>query len=254
MDHPAKYGVEGRRVLVTGGNRGLGLAIAEALAACGARVVISGRDAEIIEQVCADLGAMGHAVSGIAGDLRTDCETIVAKSVERLGGLDVVVHSAGIRNRRPTHELDGSAFSDMLDVNLTAGYVLARAALPHLKRSDAGRLIFLSSIAANIARSGDPAYTAAKGGISALTRSLAVELGSDTLTVNAIAPGMFATEVNRYLVEDEAVKGVVDIRVPLKRWGRPDELASAALFLAMPASSYVNGVVLTVDGGLSAQM
>ena len=118
----------------------------------------------------------------------------------------------------------------------------------------AGRLIFVTSIAASIARAPDPAYTASKGGLDALTRSLAVEFGADNLTVNAIAPGWFATEPNRYLSEDKTVQAFVDVRIPLKRWGRPEELAPAALFLAAPASSFVNGVTLTVDGGMSAQM
>ena len=118
----------------------------------------------------------------------------------------------------------------------------------------AGRLIFVTSIAARIARKPDPAYTAAKGGLEALTRSLAVEFGADNLTVNAIAPGWFVTEPNKALSEDAGVQAFVDVRIPLKRWGRPEELAPAALFLASPAASFVNGITLTVDGGMSAQM
>lgn len=150
--------------------------------------------------------------------------------------------------------MSNEAFGRLLESNLSCAYDLAREALPHLGRSRAGRLIFVTSIAAQLARAGDPAYAAAKGGLSALSRALAVEFGTGNLTVNAIAPGLFATETNAALQRDPAVQAFVETRVPSGRWGRPDEIASAILFLASPASGYVNGTTLTVDGGLSAQM
>ncbi|MCF3642813.1 SDR family oxidoreductase [Rhizobium sp. TRM95111] len=246
----------GRRVLVTGASRGLGLEIARAFAAAGAHVALNGRDPDALETAAQALSATdaGAGAVSIAGDLQDMAETIVGTAAQRLGGLDVVVHAAGIRDRRPTTELDADAFRRIVDVNLTAAYRLARAALPHLARSDAGRLVFVTSIAASIARTPDPAYTASKGGLDALTRSLAVEHGSDRLTVNAIAPGWFVTEPNRRLADDPKVQAFVDMRIPLRRWGRPEEIAPAALFLAAPSSSFVNGVTLTVDGGMSAQM
>ena len=242
----------GRRVLVTGASRGLGLEIARAFADAGATVMLNGRDREALDAACRSISS--ENVHALPGDLAADAETVVADAVAIAGGLDVLVHAAGIRDRRPTPDLDGAAFAAIVETNLNASYRLARAALPHLLRSDAGRLIFVTSIAASIARAPDPAYTASKGGLDALTRSLAVEFGADNLTVNAIAPGWFATEPNRYLSEDKTVQAFVDVRIPLKRWGRPEELAPAALFLAAPASSFVNGVTLTVDGGMSAQM
>lgn len=243
-----------RRVLVTGATRGMGLEIARAFAREGALVVFNGRDAAALEAHCLSLRQQKFVAEALTADLANDPESIALRAAERLGGLDVVVHAAGLRDRRKTEDLDGPAFASLLDVNLTAAYRLARAALPFLQASTAGRLIFVTSIAARIARKPDPAYTASKGGLEALTRSLAVEFGADNLTVNAIAPGWFVTEPNKALSEDPQVQAFVDARIPLKRWGRPEELVPAALFLASPTASFVNGITLTVDGGMSAQM
>ncbi len=243
-----------RRVLVTGASRGLGLAIAHGFVGQGATLALNGRDAAALEAVAASLRAGDAPVVLAPGDVARDAPAIVAAAQAGLGGLDVVVHAAALRDRRPTAELDADSFSALLDANLTGAYAIGRAAMPHLAASQAGRLVFVTSIAAMVARAGDPAYAAAKGGLAALTRSLAVEFGSDRLTVNAVAPGFFATEVNRGLAADPAITRFIDMRVPLRRWGRPEEIAPAVLFLASAEASYVNGVTLTVDGGLSARM
>lgn len=242
----------GRRALVTGASRGLGREIALGLARAGYRVALNGRDADALESVRATMAAEGVSVEVVAGDLTAGAPDIVADALARLGSLDVLVHAAAIRDRRGTTDLTPAAFAAVVDANLTACYALAREALPHLQRSHAGRLVFVTSIAARLSRRGDPGYSAAKGGLEALTRSLAVEFGADNLTVNAIAPGMFLTEVNRELAA--ATGAFVDVRIPIRRWGRPEEIAPAALFLASEGASYVNGITLTVDGGLSVQM
>lgn len=244
----------GRRVLVTGGSRGLGLEIAKAFAAAGACVVVGGRNPEHLKALQLALEDEGLRVKVEAADLAFEAEALVLRSAERLGGLDVLVHAAAMRDRRGTLDLHADDFSALVDVNLAAAYRLARAAMPLLQQSDAGRLVFVTSIAASISRAGDPAYTASKGGLSALARSFAVEFGAENLTVNAIAPGWFVTEPNKELADDPKVKDYVRVRIPIKRWGRPEELAPAALFLASPSSSFVNGITLTVDGGMSAQM
>ncbi|MEI2386341.1 SDR family oxidoreductase [Breoghania sp. JC706] len=254
MFNPENFTLKGRRTLITGGSSGLGAAMAEAFVRLGAEVVINGSGTERLEAAAAALAEAGAPVATVRGDLAVEAEAVVDQAAEKLGGLDIVIHSAAIRNRAGTASIDADAFRHILDVNLTASYTLACAALAHLAKSDAGRLIFVTSLAATQARPGDPAYTASKGGVSALTRSLAVEFGSDTLTVNAISPGMFATDYNKPMVGDPRVTAFVNLRNPLKRWGRPEELTSAAMFLALPASGYVNGVVLPVDGGHSAQM
>jgi gluconate 5-dehydrogenase len=248
------FDCRGRTALVTGASRGLGKEAALALAGAGATVILNGRDPTALTSTLVLIRDAGGVADMIFGDITFEASQIVAEAVALRGGLDIVVHAAAARNRRPTAELQRADFGSLIDTNLTAAYDLAREGVPHLLQSDAGRLIFISSIAALLARAGDPAYAAAKGGLSALTRALAVEFGRTSLTVNAIAPGLFATEANAGLVADAETKEVVDLRIPMRRWGRPSEIASSVLFLASYASSFVNGTTVTVDGGLSAQM
>ncbi|MEI2298784.1 SDR family oxidoreductase [Ensifer sp. MJa1] len=248
------FDLSGKTALVTGGGRGLGLEMAKALANAGAAVVINGRNRQALEAVRAQSSDTGSALRIAPGDVSTEAEQIVASVVEQTEQLDILIHAVGERDRRGTDDMDPVAFAALVHTDLNAAYGMVKAALPHLRRSSSGRLIFVTSIAAFAARAGDPAYTAAKGGLDALTRSLAVELGSDTMTVNAIAPGWFATETNAALAADPALQAFVDVRIPLKRWGRPEEIAPAAVFLASPAASFVNGITLTVDGGMTVQM
>ncbi len=246
-----RFSLKGRVALVTGASRGLGLAMAEAFVEHGATVVLNARGEKAVSEAAGKIGA-DHLAFDVADAKQTDAA--LAEIVKRHKKLDILLNNAGIQHRRPLGEWTNEDFERVIGVNLTACFRLARDAAKLMLPNKFGRIINTGSVAAILGRPTIHAYVAAKAGLHGLTRSMAAEIGRHGVTVNALAPGYFATELNTALLEDKAFTTWVEARTPAGRWAKPAELGGAAVFLASDAGSYVNGHVLAVDGGLSTSL
>jgi gluconate 5-dehydrogenase len=252
MENP--FSLKGRVALVTGAAQGLGAAMAEALARAEAHVVLNDRNADGLIKRCANLKQKGYSVGAAQFDVtdRSAVEMSVRDIAKERGRLDILVNNAGVVvfSRIGNHTVED--WERVIATNLTALYVLAREAAVHMEAGGYGRIINVASVMGTIARAGIISYVAAKHGVVGLTKALAAELGAKSINSNAIAPGYFLTEINKSVQEDKPFYDLVRSRTPLHRWGDPSELEGPVLFLASPASSFVNGHTLLVDGGMCA--
>ena len=246
------FSLAGQVALVTGASKGLGLAMAEAMAEAGATVALNRRSAETLAARVKELEGKGLKASAAPFDV-TDpeaCKKGMADVIARHGKLDILICNAGNQHRKPLIEWELDDWHSLMNTHLTSAFVLGQAAAKHMIPRGTSRIIMIGSIMSTLARPTVHAYTAAKSGIWGLTRTMAAELGPKGINVNAIAPGFFVTDMNTALVENPDFKSWIETRVPLGRWADPKELGGAAVFLASKAGSYVNGHLLTVDGGL----
>ena len=248
------FSLDGQVAVVTGGSRGLGRGMAGALAAAGAHVVLLARDAAKLAEAAAEITAAGGAVSTRALDLtdETACVAAMRDIGMAHGRLDILLNNAGIIGWSAFADSETSAWQATLDTNLTPMFVLAREAAALMRPRREGRIINIGSVLSVSGRGRLAAYCTSKAAIVGLTRSLAAELGPDGITCNCIAPGYFATEINTNLQARAGFVETIAASTPLRRWGRPEDLAGIAVFLASAASAFITGQCILVDGGLSA--
>lgn len=250
------FDLSGRVALVTGAHRGLGFAIAQGLARAGAQVVLNGRNEQTLAAAARTLQAEGLPVGTVAFDV-TDRDAVragVAAAERAHGAIDVLVNNAGIQRRHAFVDFPREDWDAMIATHLTAPFVVSQAVVPGMISRQRGKIVHIASVLSDLARPTVVAYTAAKGGVRQLTRAMAVELAAHNIQVNAIAPGYFATEMNRALIDNVEFNAWVCKRTPAGRWGRPEEIAGLAVFLASRASDYVTGQILVIDGGMSVAL
>lgn len=249
------FDLSGRVALVTGGSKGLGKAMARALAHAGADVVISARREDELRTALADITA-GTNVKGayVVADLtrRDEAERLAQRSLELLGKVDILVNNAGTNVPQPIYEIDDRTWNEIVELNLTSAMVLTRALAPQMMQRRWGRVINISSIMGFISAPGRDVYSATKSGLLGLTRAAALDLGPYGITVNCIAPGPFLTDLPMSLLTKEQQEMFAQ-RTALGRWGQPDELMGTVLLLASDAGSYITGTAIVVDGGWLAK-
>jgi NAD(P)-dependent dehydrogenase (short-subunit alcohol dehydrogenase family) len=251
-----RFRVEGRVALVTGGARGLGRVFVEALAEAGASVVLTARGLDAALTAAAEVHhTLGQPTLGLAVDVTQNgmVQEMVQRTLDRFGRLDILVNNAGINIRRPIEKLDEAEWDLILDTNLKGTWLCCRAVAEPMKRQRWGRVINLSSMLGEVGLAERTPYCSSKGGINLLTKTLALEWAPFGINVNAIAPGPFATEINRPLLDDPEKRAAMEAKLPIGRWGEPSELGPVVVFLASEASSYITGATLLADGGYTAQ-
>lgn len=247
------FDLSDRTVLITGASRGIGFAMAEACAAHGARVVLNGRDPATLADKVDALTSLGYTAEVEAFDVTDEAAAIAAldRIVARHGALHGLIANAGVQHRVPVLDFPTEDFRRVVETNLTACFVLGREAAKRMVETGGGSIVNTVSMLGPITRPTVPAYIAAKEGLRALTRAMAVELGDRGVRVNAIAPGYIATEMNAALIENQEFNSWVIGRTPMGRWGDPKELGGGAVFLLSPAANFVSGHILSIDGAMS---
>jgi len=248
------FDLAGKVAIITGGSKGLGLAIAAGLASAGANIVLVNRNADDGEKSAQALSAFGTRVTSFPADITSleQTEAMVKFVVEVFGKIDILVNSAGINIRGPIDELSPADFNQVMEVNVNGTWLASRAVTPFMKQQKSGKIINLASTLGLVGLANRTPYTASKGAVVQMTRALAMELAPFNINVNAICPGPFLTEMNIPIADSDEARDIIVGATALQRWGKLPEIQGAAIFLASEASSYMVGSILTVDGGWTA--
>nr|WP_319517049.1 SDR family oxidoreductase [uncultured Cohaesibacter sp.] len=248
------FDLSGRTALVTGSSRGLGRAMLEGLAQAGATIIVNGVNKDRVTTTATDLRGKGYKVHEAPFDVTDEASVVAAFAQFDAEGIevDILINNAGIQLRKPMVEMSTAEWNKVIETNLTSAFVTGREAAKRMIPRGYGKVINIGSLTSEVARATVAPYTAAKGGIKLLTRSMAAEWAAAGIQANAIGPGYMITEMNKALLENEAFDSWVKGRTPSARWGHPKELVGTAVYLASSASNYVNGQIIYVDGGMLA--
>ncbi len=250
------FSLKGKTALVTGASYGIGFAIAKGMAEAGANIVFNDINEELVNKGLAAYKECGIEARGFVCDV-TD-ETAVSKMVEEIGHIDILVNNAGIIKRIPMHEMSAEDFRKVVDIDLNAPFIMAKAVIPSMIKKGGGKIINICSMTSELGRETVSAYAAAKGGLKMLTKNIASEYGEYNIQCNGIGPGYIATPQTAPLREKQAdgsrhpFDSFIIAKTPAARWGTPEDLVGPAVFLASSASDFVNGHILYVDGGILA--
>ncbi len=256
MTFPTLFSLEGRIALITGSSKGIGLALARALASAGAHVILNARSQAALQAARQQLVDEGYQAEAEAFDV-TDAAAVDA-AIDRIeqatGPIDILVNNAGMQHRGEFTEFELDAWDKLVNTNLRSVFVVGQAVARRMKPRGHGRIINICSVQSELGRPGIAPYAATKGGVKMLTKGMAIDLGPHGIQVNGLGPGYFKTELTDSLVNNAAFTEWLSARTPSRRWGNVDELGGAAIFLASDAASFVNGHILYVDGGITASL
>ncbi|MBL8673051.1 MAG: glucose 1-dehydrogenase [Alphaproteobacteria bacterium] len=250
------FDLKGRVAIVTGGNGGIGLGMARGLAGAGATILVAGRSKAKGERAVQELKALGAESAFLAADVtkEAECRALVASTVDRFGRLDILVNNAGTNDRKKPEAYALAEWHALIDANLTSAYACSVAAYPAMQKAKAGKIINIGSMTSIFGVPFAAPYAAAKGGVVQLTKSLATSWAKDNIQVNAVLPGWIDTDLTKQArIQVEGLHDRVVARTPAGRWGLPADFAGVAVFLASPASDFVTGASIAVDGGYSSQ-
>ncbi|HEY3853152.1 MAG TPA: SDR family oxidoreductase [Verrucomicrobiae bacterium] len=245
----------GKVALVTGASKGLGKAMAVALANAGAKVALVSRDEKLLVDAASAIASQGGEAGVFACDVSDEAQVSkLEKAVSaRFGRIDILVNNAGINIRKAVTEFTLEEWNRVQTTNVTGAFLMCRAFVPHLKGHGYGRIINLTSMMSHISLPGRTAYSASKAALLGFTKSLALELAADAITVNGISPGPCATEINKPIMENAELTQFFLSRIPVGRWGRPEEIGKLAVYLCSPEAGFITGADIIIDGGWTAQ-